>query len=514
MPIPEEIRKVIRPVNTVIIDNGSDSPKRYAVRQRAGVKYVPGKNPQPHNGKVIGHIINNEFVPLQPKVSTIPDILSYGSSAFVKSVSSDILDDLMKVFSVKDAFSIITIASLRVIKPGISSRRLSTHYGRTFISKFYPRVALSENTVSTFLKHLGQDGKKRRDFFKLRILKVMEDHHVAIDGMLKQDASTVNDLSAFSYKAKVRGRKEISVIYAYDIENMEPICAKVYPGNCIDASVYSSFINDNNIHKGIIVADKGFPPSKIKQELHDNPDLHFLTPLKRNDVRIVNNEMLSFNGVLTGTSDNVVYKKQVIKGGRFLYSFQSYSKANAEANLYFTIKKQKEHGALPNDYETKSKFFGVIVFESDKDLDPQVVYRCYKDRWLLELVFDYYKNDLNLDTTNVQNDFSVIGSEFINFISTLITCRLIREAQKKKLLEKMSYKDLMEDLSEAWRLSDSPSEIPTSDDKYWIHTLKISLESLEALSLSKKSYISIKSKAENKQDIAKRPRGRPKKNTL
>ena len=36
MAVPAEVRAVPRPVNTVIDDNGKDSPKRYAVRQRGG----------------------------------------------------------------------------------------------------------------------------------------------------------------------------------------------------------------------------------------------------------------------------------------------------------------------------------------------------------------------------------------------------------------------------------------------------------------------------------------------
>ena len=38
---------------------------------------------------------------------------------------------------------------------------------------------------------------------------------------------------------------------------MEPVCAEVFPGNSVDASSYPAFIRDNDIRKGIIVADKG-----------------------------------------------------------------------------------------------------------------------------------------------------------------------------------------------------------------------------------------------------------------
>ena len=71
MAVPAEIRAVPRPVNTIVDDSGKDSLKRYAVRQRSSSKYVPGGNPQPRNGKVIGHIIGNKYVPLQERACNI-----------------------------------------------------------------------------------------------------------------------------------------------------------------------------------------------------------------------------------------------------------------------------------------------------------------------------------------------------------------------------------------------------------------------------------------------------------
>ena len=122
----------------------------------------------------------------------------------------------------------------------------------------------------------------------------------------------------------------------------------------------------------------------------------------------------------------------------------------------------------------------MIVLESDQELEPKTAYQCYEDRWLLELVFNRYKSDECLDHTDVQNDFSVIGSEFINFLSTVATCRIIRRAQSAGLFENMSYGELMDDLSSAWRKTDAPED-PATDDGYWVHTLKIVFDELEAL---------------------------------
>ena len=484
MAVPKHIRQVARPVNTIVIDNGKDGPTRYAVRERKCVKYVPGGNPQPQNGKVIGHIIDGVYVPKNQTVaSAVPDMLSYGSSAFAHSVSNDIMSELLKVYNAGDAFRIMTIAMLRVIKPGIVAGRLSAYYQKTYVSKYYPGVALSANSVCDFYQQLGKSGQQRRAFYQLRTAAVIENHHVAIDGTLKQDSSTTNDLSSFSYKAGMKGHKEVSVLYAYDIEAMEPICAEVFPGNSTDAASYRSFIIDNDIRKGIIVADKGFPPSSIAEELSNRPELHFLTPIKRNDTRITNNDMLSFEGILTGVDDHVVYKKASIKGGRFLYAYKSSKKARAEESSYLA-RREKLHDFDTDKYASKKENFGVIVFESDQDLDPRTAYICYDDRWLLELVFNRYKSDECLDKTNVQGDFSVIGSEFVNFISTVITCRLIKKARDAKLLEKMSYGELMDDLSSAWRLVDSP-DVPETGDGYWVHTLSTEFEEMEALGLSK-----------------------------
>lgn len=520
MSVPAEIRAVPRPVNTIVDDSGRDGPKRYAVRQRTSTKYVAGGNPQPHNGKVVGHIIDYKFVPVNDApgpAATSPDMLSYGSSALVRSVTEDIRDDLLAVYDPSDAFAIMAIATLRVIKPSITAGRMSTHYNRSFVCKDYPGIAISKNSVGGLYQRIGMDGIRRQLFYQRRMNATATDHHIVIDGTLKQDTSVVNDLSAFSYKARVRGCSEVSVLYAYDIERMEPVCAEVFPGNSIDASSYPAFIRDNDIRKGIIVADKGFPPSRIKKELAERPDLHFLTPIKRNDVRITDNDMLSFDGVLTGIDAHVVFKKVRIKGGRYLYAFKDAGKASNEEAAYLANAKRKNTFS-PEKYAKKQDLFGVLVLESDQDLTPGTAYKCYEDRWLLELVFKRYKSDECLDHTGAQGDFSVIGSEFINFISTVTTCRILRKAEQAGLLDQMSYGDLMDDLSSAWRKVDAPSD-PVTDDGYWVHTLKTVFEELEALGLStpvpkpepKKRGRKPKPKdpLENKP---KRPKGRPRKN--
>lgn len=442
--------------------------------------------------------------------TSTPDMLSYGASALVKSVTSDLFRDLLAVYPAGEAYSIMSMATLKVIKPSVTAMRMSTYYNRTFVCRDYPGAALSKNTICSLLQRIGQDGSRRKMFYRRRLAQVAKDHHIAIDGTLKQDTSRVNDLLDFSYKARVKGCRDVSVLYAYDIELMEPVCAEVFPGNSADASSYPAFIRDNDIRKGIIVADKGFPPSRIKEELRERPELHFLTPIKRNDSRISENDMLSFDGVLIGIDGHVLFKKKQIKGGRYLYSFKDVRKASIEESDYLARTKASKTFDTKK-YEQKHSVFGLLVLESDQDLDPKTAYLCYDDRWLLELVFNRYKNDECLDRTNVQGDFSVLGNEFVNYISTVATCRIIRKARQCGLLEKISYGDLMDDLSSAWRRTDAPPE-PRSDDGYWVHTLKCVFEELETLGLSIPEPKKRGRKPKDpKAAKPKRPCGRPRK---
>ena len=54
-----------------------------------------------------------------------------------------------------------------------------------------------------------------------------------------------------------------------------------------------------------------------------------------------------------------------------------------------------------------------------------------------------------IDVTRVHNDYSVIGSEFCDFLSTLLTFRLLKSFDRAGLLNKMNYGKVMSLLKRA-----------------------------------------------------------------
>lgn len=501
MAVPVEIRNVTRPDHTVVCDSGHEGPDRYMVRQReAGSK---------KNGKVIGHIYNGKFVPSENRrmlSSDIPEYASYGGAAVANSVSKDLFQDLTEVFDLSQAVSIMVTALIRVLSPGVTDASIASEYRKSFIQIYYPDAQLSKNTIGDLVHDLGAHPSLCRAFYAKRLASVLPDSHVAVDGMLKQDNSKINDLSDFSRKGRVKGCKDISLLYAFNIETMEPVCMEVFPGNRVDSSSYKDFVKNNHLTQGVIIDDKGFPPSCIEETLKNCPDLHFLTPIRRNSKAIGELSLQDYNGVMNNSDGDVVYyKKAKMSNGMYLYSFMSLRKhANEMRGLGRHATKK---GLEPHEFQDKLEKAGTVVYESDLDFPPEIAYTCYEERWLIELAFKRYKSLLKLDTTRVHDDYAVMGSEFINFLSSLISCRIFRKADNAHILEDTPFGEMLNNLNQCWRRTDDAREPVERDDswlcsKYVDYNFMIKLGVCKALSkpAPKKRGRKPKKKAVNTDD--------------
>ena len=451
MPIPKEILAVERPTNTVVIAYGKDK-NHYGVRQRTGCRNDDGRH-LPINGPTIGHIVDGRYVPIATAgpagvSESAVDLKEWANAVFCDTKFSDIQEELLRVYNRHDMLKVYNIAVLRVCVPGIKDYELKEAYETSFLSEIYPGVALSKNTVSEFLNNLGKTCSRITAFMQNRAAAVNMEHHLLIDGTLKSDESRVNTLSDFSRKAKTKGTRDISVLFAFDLEAMEPICSKCFPGNMLDLTAYESFIRENGITKGVIVADKGFPASAAQDQFRENPDLHYLNPIKRNSTLIGTHALLDFTGILPGY-DGITCRKEKCNGiDKWLYSFRDADRAAKEERDWLKRAKKKESYGLETLRE-KQRVFGTVVLECDLDLPPETAYKAYEKRWEIEIAVRFYKSACEFDETRVHDDYSVIGSEFCDFLSTLLTFRLLNAFDSVKLLEHTTYKMIMSSLKRA-----------------------------------------------------------------
>ena len=465
MPIPKEILAVERPKNTIVYAYGKNKDK-YAVKERTGCKYDSGRR-IPVTGGTIGHIIDFKYVPVEtvsPVSFSDVDLKDWANIVLCNSLFKDILDELLLFYNRSDALKLLNIAILRVCNPGVKDYELKDAYDTSFLSQIYPGVALSKNTVSKFLNDIGKACSRIEAFMKNRADNVNIDHHLLVDGTLKSDESCVNSLSDFSRKARTKGSRDISVMFAFDLEKMEPVCSKCFPGNMLDITSYEAFIADNGIKKGIIVADKGIPSSAAKDQFDKNPNLHYLNPIKRN-AKVINTYSLhEYDGILPDR-EGVLYRKvKCERIDKWLYSFRDSNRASLEEKDY--LKNAKRKGSY--SYEKLT----AVVLESDLDMTPETAYKTYDARWAIEVVMRFYKSACEFDETRVQDDYSVIATEFCDFLSTILTFRLINKFDNASLLDKMPYQKIMSILRRAKKIKHTDGE--------W-HLIKTAPSQLEVL---------------------------------
>ncbi|MCQ2914886.1 MAG: transposase [Alphaproteobacteria bacterium] len=444
MPISKEILAVPRPKNTRVKDakNGT-----YYVIARTCV-YKNGKNVPKELGRV-GRIINMQYVPDVVDKDEGIDIKSFGEVALYDKVGKDLLNDLLEQFEYKDALKLYCISLLRAAKPEIKNRDIETEYLTSYLSELYKNVSLSENTISAFLEEQGKHLRRFTSFMQKRIDK-LGNSNVAIDGMLKSNTSDSNTMSEFSRKARIKGTEDISLIYAYDTERKEPVACYPYPGNMLDCSSFDDFVDNFKINHGFLIMDKGFATKNLRNKLVQK-GIAYVLPIKANSTLINENKLDdNFEGFLEKIEGYVRYKKVKI-GNLYYYSFHNKAIADEQSSSYMAKEVQNDTFS-EETYKKKLSQFGLIVFESNKDLDPKSIYSAYQERWEIEMTFKLYKNILERNEVNVHGDYRLYSTEFINFLSTILVCRAKKLFVQKEIMNKHSFKQIIHYLSKCMKV--------------------------------------------------------------
>ena len=485
MPIPAEILAVPRPKSTRVKKSGD----RYLVIKRTS-KYVDGRAVPVELG-TIGEIVNGEYVEIrkEPKrKSSHIDIKDYGEVALFDKVSHDLYKELAQVFEPSAAKRLYVIAILRCAYPDIKDRDLKFFYETSFLSEMYPGVHLSENTVSEFLQNVGMEYRYIHDFMERRIRK-MSGRSLVVDGMLKDNNSATNMFSEYSRKGAKKGSKDVSLTYAYDPQTKEPAAVYPQPGNMLDLTSIQGFVEEYQIKNCLLVMDKGYYSKENMNKLRHIDGLSYIIPLKTTSRKIRDNGMDStYASVLKGYNEaTVLYKKVKTDDGCYLYGFRD-PKTAYEQEVGYIEFGQKKGTYSEEKFLSKKNEFGLIVFESMSDLEPLEVYRAYAGRWEIEVMFDMFKNIIDLDTVNVHGDYRLYATEFINYLSVIAATRARNvlsntvlpghEKNKRKYIAEIySTKQLLHYLSKVKRVCIGSSDkwIPNHLVKY-VDTLVKSLD--------------------------------------
>lgn len=158
MGVPQDIRAVPRPRNTVVVDTGSKGRLRYAVRERTSPVRT-SRGLQPRNGKIIGHIVDGSYIPAQAKKAA-PCLLNLGCSWLVADLAQDVRKELASHWGQTDADLVLALASLGIMQPHLGFDLMDMHdalYRLSLASLVFPGLDLSPEHIHALLARLGKD---------------------------------------------------------------------------------------------------------------------------------------------------------------------------------------------------------------------------------------------------------------------------------------------------------------------------------------------------------------------
>lgn len=205
--------------------------------------------------------------------------------------------------------------------------------------------------------------------------------------------------------------------------------------------------------------------------------------------------MYSYEWVLKSHLE-IAYRKWMVDGKeKWLYSFRDWVRVTKEERDYLS---RTVSGFSDSESKAKQARFGTVILESVLDMTAEEIYLAYSKRWEIETMMRYYKQSCEFDETRVHDDYSVYTTEFINFLSSLLTYRLLNRFEDTGLLEEYTYGEIMQRLRRAKKVR--------TDEKEGFALVRLNpstVNVLERLGLVSAS-----------PTLQKRKRGRPKKSGI
>ena len=461
MAVPEEIRKVPRPVNTIVeMRVNADGVPRYLVRERKGTVYSDGRS-RPVNGGVIGYIVDGRYVPRPEAGPVLPDekdMQTWALERLAVDSSADVIEDLRREYTEKDAEMLYSMAILRIRNPGLKNSRMRRDYEESLLSELYPSLPMSKNGVSEFLQKIGGATRRTQRFLRNRVERMKPGAHAAVDGVLVQDTSEVDNLGAISRKRRARGGKDILLVYAYDTDERLPVSFQVYEGSLPDSRTYADFIERSDLRDALLVGDKAFTDNAAKEQFSGNRNLGFLFPIRRNAAAIRRLRLYDYHGSLNAYPSVTYAVAHDVENGVWYYSYRDADRAAGEERSFLDSLRRSGKGLSPEKLAAAKARFGTVIYRSNRELDPEEAYRIYQDRWMLEQMFDLYKNIEEFDETRVHSDASVNATALVNFLSTLILSKMISRLMESGVLDDRTLDEVLGILAKTLRFRDDDGE--------------------------------------------------------
>jgi len=324
-------------------------------------------------------------------------------------------------------------------------KNVQYHFSRSFLSETYKKIPLSSASISKKLKELGV---KRKD-----ILSFFNEFKIKDDNILFDGTDMFSNSKKMSYPQKSKTKKGtfdniINLMFIFSEKTQMPLYYRIMSGKTKDMSGFKLCLDEANIDDATIIADKGFYSESNIEKL-DNENLKYIIPLRRNSKLIdynqyKHNDLKAYDGYFLFEKKTIWYSQKEVNGKRII----TYKDDNLRAEEINDYLRRCE--TLPEEYNKETFYkkqysFGTISFITnlEESVSPEDVYLRYKSRNQIENMIDVFKNVLNADKSYMQDEETLEGWMFINYIAMHWYYKLILKLKQKKLNSKFSPKDII-----------------------------------------------------------------------
>ena len=412
------------------------------------------KRAQKITGKILGRITeDNGFKPSGTRVQSIPQLKELsaktaGIGPFIEIVFKDVLPALRRRFG-NEAESIYCASIMRLVHQS-PLKNMELHFRHDFLSEVFVNVSLSDKKMTTLLKSIGEDREKINAFFK-EFSKSGE--HILMDMTAIHSKSKEMSLNHPGYNSQGNFDPQANLLLLFSQTKHEPVYYRLLPGNIRDVKSVKISLKEAGISDAVFIADKGFYSEDNIAEL-EKIELQYVIPLKRNHT-LIDYKPLQKKGkkglkhYFKFQERYIFCSHKAIKEDKFLYTFlDDRLKLEEEQSYLNRIDIQKEDKLSIKEFHKKAHTFGTFsILTNLVGKTPMEIYEVYKSRMEVETGFDAFKNTLEADRSYMQNDLSLEGWMFINYLALLAYWRILKLLVNKELLSKVSIKDLLIHLS-------------------------------------------------------------------
>lgn len=361
-------------------------------------------------------------------------VMDHGNVYLLYHLIKDKLPMLEKVFPKYWKYLLIFSMS-RVIDP-MPIKRIPSWFERTTLFKLLKIKRISSKSIRKALKEVGKNLEGQQEFMRNLI---GEKEFLLYDGSVIYSHSGYNKLLERGYNKEhsLLPKANISLLFS-KTKNL-PVYFKLFFGSIHEINTIPQIIEEIGGKDVIFVADKAYYKNELYDRLNENK-INFVIPLPRDDKRIEYNRYLK--GLMEYRDRVIRYTRYKVKGSDYyIYLYEDQLLKYEETTEYYRLKMKDVKVSF------KKAWAGKIALLSNIKEDPERIYLIWKSRDEIEKAFHILQNVLETDTPHVSDEEVFRGYMFASFVSLYLYYKVMNLIKEKRLLKKVSVKDVLFELS-------------------------------------------------------------------